>query len=86
MAHRQPRVHVGPQGRVVIPAEVRRELHLEPGETLVVRVEEDRLVLERPRPALWMQKAFAQAVPDDVSLADELLAERRAEAQPDEAT
>ena len=80
-------MHVGPQGRVVIPAEVRHELHLEPGETLVVRVEGDRLVLERPRAALArLQSAFEHAIPNDVSMVDELLAERRAEAERDEAT
>lgn len=71
----------------MIPADVRRELHLEPGETLVARVDGDRLVLERPRAALArVQRAFKQAVPDGVSLVDELLAERRAEAERDEAS
>lgn len=71
----------------MIPADVRRELHLEPGETLVVRVERDRLVLERPHAALArLQSAFKQAVPDGVSLVDELLAERRAEAERDDAS
>lgn len=70
---------------MVIPVEVRRELHLKSGETLVVRVEGDRLVLERPRAALArLQRAFEQAVPADVSLVDELLAERKAEAERDE--
>ena len=86
MAQHEPKVHVGPQGRLVIPAEVRHKLHLEAGETLVVRVEGDRLVLERPRAALArLQKAFEEAVPADVSLVDELLVERRAEAERDEA-
>lgn len=70
---------------MVIPVEVRHELHLEPGDTLVVRVEGDRLVLERPSAALArLQRAFEQAVPADVSLVDELLAERKAEAERDE--
>ncbi|HXM56403.1 MAG TPA: AbrB/MazE/SpoVT family DNA-binding domain-containing protein [Candidatus Dormibacteraeota bacterium] len=81
----QAAVHVGPQGRLVIPANLRRQLRLETGETLVARVEEDRLVLERPRAALGrLQRAFREAVPPGVSLVDELLADRRAEAHGEE--
>jgi AbrB family looped-hinge helix DNA binding protein len=49
MAHtsRAVSLRIGPQGRVVIPAEMRRELGIEPGETLMARVESHRLVLER---------------------------------------
>jgi bifunctional DNA-binding transcriptional regulator/antitoxin component of YhaV-PrlF toxin-antitoxin module len=64
----------------VVPAELRRALGLQAGETLVARVEEDRLVLERPRAALArLRRAFRDAVPEGVSLADELVADRRAE-------
>jgi antitoxin PrlF len=69
----------------VIPANLRLAMGPEAGETLVARVEEDRLVLERPRAALArLQRAFREAVPDGVSLADELVAERRAEARGEE--
>ena len=78
-------MHVGPQGRLVIPARLRRAFRLETGETLVARVEEDRLVLERPWSALGrLQRAFSDAVPEGVSLVDELLAERRAEVRREE--
>jgi bifunctional DNA-binding transcriptional regulator/antitoxin component of YhaV-PrlF toxin-antitoxin module len=64
----------------VIPANLRLAMGLQTGETLVARVEEDRLVLERPRAALArLRRAFREAVPEGVSLADELLADRRAE-------
>lgn len=69
----------------MIPARLRRELRLEVGEALVARVEEDRIVLERPRAALGrLRRAFREAVPDGVSLVDELLADRRAEARREE--
>ncbi|HEY4025821.1 MAG TPA: AbrB/MazE/SpoVT family DNA-binding domain-containing protein [Candidatus Dormibacteraeota bacterium] len=69
----------------MIPARLRRALDLEVGETLVARVEEDRLVLERPRAALArLQRAFREAVPEGVSLVDELLADRRAEVRQEE--
>ncbi len=40
--------HVGPQGRVVIPAHIRKALDIRRGERLVVRVEDDQIVFERP--------------------------------------
>jgi hypothetical protein len=52
---------------------------------LVARVEEDRLVLERPRAALGrLRGAFRTAVPEGMSLVDELLADRRAEVRREE--
>ncbi len=69
----------------MIPAKLRRALRLEAGETLVARVEDDRLILERPRAALArLQRTFKEAVPEGVSLADELLADRRAEVRREE--
>jgi AbrB family looped-hinge helix DNA binding protein len=77
---------MGRQGRVVIPARLRRALRLQPGDALVARMDEDRLVLERPQAALGrLQRAFREAVPPGVSLVDELLADRRAQAHEDEA-
>ena len=74
-------VRVGPQGRVVIPARLREELHLGPGEVLVAHVDGDRLVLERRQAILdRLKDAFSAAVPRSTRLADELIAERRAEA------
>lgn len=73
----QTEVRLGPQGRVVIPAAMRRRLGLEPGATLIVRVEEGRLVLEKRETILArLRSRFAQ-IPSEVSLAEELVAERR---------
>lgn len=78
--HEVAEVRVGPQGRVVIPAELRRALRLEQGEVLVGRVENDRLVLERRATILErLQARFADRVPPGMSLADELVADRRDE-------
>jgi AbrB family looped-hinge helix DNA binding protein len=75
-------VRVGPQGRLVIPVELRKALELEPGEVLVGRVEDKRLVLERRAAVLErLQARVAAAVPEGVSLVDELIAERREEAR-----
>ena len=74
-------VAVGPQGRLVIPAEIRRQLKIAPGDVLVAVVEGERLVLEK-RDALLqrIRRRFAH-IPAGVSLADELIAERRAESR-----
>ncbi|HZY60804.1 MAG TPA: AbrB/MazE/SpoVT family DNA-binding domain-containing protein [Candidatus Binataceae bacterium] len=70
---------LGRQGRIVIPAQVRKALGLKPGDTLVCRSEGGRLIL-RPRAdveeELW--KTFANV---KGSLSEELIAERRREAK-----
>ena len=74
-------IQVGPQGRVVIPARLRKALGLEPGDRLVAGVDGQRLILERREAVLArLQDSFADAVPAGVSLVDELIAERRSEA------
>ena len=72
---------VGPQGRIVIPARLRRTLGLKPGDRMTAALEDDRLVLERREVVLGrLQTAFTGVVPPGVSLVDELIKERRAEA------
>lgn len=77
-------VRLGPQGRLVIPRDLRRALGIQPGDTLVAWIESDRLVL-RPREAveneLW---GMFESVPG--SLASELIQERRLEAERDDRT
>jgi AbrB family looped-hinge helix DNA binding protein len=71
-------VSVGPKGRIVIPAEIRRELGIEEGSELVALVE-GRAVVFVPRSAIKarLRSMFADVA---VSMRDELMAERRAEA------
>lgn len=73
-------VQIGAQGRLVIPAALRKALDLKPGDRLVARQEGDALVLER-REAIGkrLQDRFRH-IPKEVSLVDELIAERCAEA------
>ncbi len=75
-------VTVGPKGRVVVPAQIRRQLGIDEGTELMARVQGDGLVLE-PRSAALdrLQALVRSAAPEGVSLADELIAERRAEAR-----
>jgi AbrB family looped-hinge helix DNA binding protein len=73
---------VGPDGRILVPVELRRELSLAPGETLVVRVEDERLILESREAILRrVQDRFVGKIPRNVSLADELIMDRRREAE-----
>jgi AbrB family looped-hinge helix DNA binding protein len=74
-------VRVGPQGRFVIPASIRRAMGIVPGETLIVRAKDGQLVLEKPDRVLARLKSTFANVPSDVSLVDELISERREEAR-----
>ncbi|WP_367978768.1 AbrB/MazE/SpoVT family DNA-binding domain-containing protein [Spiribacter onubensis] len=78
MAEQTKEIQIGPQGRLVVPADLRRELGLNPGGRLLVRVEDGALILE-PRQSVErrLQARFSQVDPK-VSLADALIAERRA--------
>lgn len=70
-------LRMSPQGKIVIPAEVRRHLGMHPGEQLVARVEGSQLVLERQANILRrLQDRFA-ALPDDLRLSELLIAQRR---------
>lgn len=71
-------VSVGPKGRVVIPAGIRRELGLEEGSELVALVEGEAVVLV-PRSAIRTRLRSLFATVGE-SMRDELIIERRAEA------
>jgi len=71
---------LGAQVRLVIPATLRKQLKLVSGDRLRLRKEGDSLVLERREAmeiGLW--KMFS-ALPKEMNLADEMIAERRVEA------
>jgi AbrB family looped-hinge helix DNA binding protein len=68
---------LGQQGRLVIPAEVRRALGLSPGDHLHLRLMGQSLVLERQHDAAAELQGLASRVPRTRSLVDELLSERR---------
>ena len=79
-AKREKGLRLGKQGRLVIPAHVREELGFQEGDKLILLVEDGRLVLEKPEHALDRIRAYLKArVPPGVSLANELIAERRKE-------
>jgi AbrB family looped-hinge helix DNA binding protein len=73
-------VQVGPQGRVVIPAGLRKTWNIKTGETLMARLEDDRLILERPALIMRRAKGRFAALRGQPSLANELIADRRRDA------
>lgn len=90
MAHTRPlaqerhTLQLGNRGRIVLPAAVRHRLDLKQGDRLILSVEADgTLLLQGARTlAQRLQGMFAELAPG-VDLADELLADRRAEARRD---
>lgn len=70
-------VQVGRQGRLVIPARLRKSLNLKPGDRLVARKVGESLVLERREAIEKRLKDRFRHVPKEVSLVDELIVERR---------
>ena len=84
MASTENEVQVGAQGRVVIPAALRKALKIKPGDRLVARKVGESLVLERRETVERRLRERFRHIPRDVSLADELIAERRAEAEREE--
>ena len=78
----QTEVRLGRQGRVVIPAAIRRALGLEVGARLLARAEAGRVVLESPQgEARRLRGAWRQFVDHPERVLDELEAQRRAEAE-----
>lgn len=68
-------------GRVVIPAEYRRALGLRVGDEVLVELEGGTIrILTIDEAIRRAQEIIGQYVPEEVSLVDELIAQRRAEA------
>lgn len=75
-------VRVGPKGRIVVPAPIRRQLGLEEGAEVVVRADHGRIVVETRADALERLRAVVRdTVPPSLSLVDELLRGRRDDAE-----
>lgn len=72
-------VQLGRQGRLVLPAPLRRKLEIKTGDKLFVREEMGQIVIEKPATIKKRLKARFNKVPKERSLADELIAERREE-------
>jgi len=69
-------------GRLQIPARVRRELGLKDGDAVRMEIVDGELRVRPYRDVLAeISTRLRQYVPEDVSLSEELIADRRAEAE-----
>lgn len=78
------RLKIDAAGRLVIPAEMRAAMMVKPGDTVTAEVRDGEFRIVSPAAALKRVQAFARkwkAENPDVSVADELIAERRDEAR-----
>jgi len=67
-------------GQIVIPPEYLQILGLEVGDTVILRLEEGQMVIFMPRQAIRRaQELVNKYLPEERSLSDELIAERRLE-------
>jgi AbrB family looped-hinge helix DNA binding protein len=69
-------VTMSTKGQIVIPAEIRNELGIEPGSRISISVEGSRIVL---RPMLKVIEELCGITKGGPSMADELIAERQEE-------
>ncbi|CAN5641313.1 hypothetical protein BH10ACI4_BH10ACI4_27210 [soil metagenome] len=72
------RVKVNENGRMVIPAEFRKELGIEAGDQLVLEVRDSELrIMTLKERVLRVQNEMKKHFPPGTRLSDELIAERR---------
>jgi AbrB family looped-hinge helix DNA binding protein len=80
-------IRVSQGGRVVIPADLRELLHIEQGDELIMEARDGSLVITSKAERIRQVRDEIQAqLPQlkGISLADEVIAERRAEAEQDQ--
>ncbi len=74
----EARIRINENGRVVIPASVRKALGIQPGDELVMRVEEDEIrITTLKRRIERAQNHVRKFAKPGASLVDELIAMRR---------
>ena len=74
-------VTLGQQGRVVIPAQWRHVLGLEPGATLSLRLDGRKITIETPADIVARLQSALAAIDPTRSMVDELISDRRQEAE-----
>jgi AbrB family looped-hinge helix DNA binding protein len=75
---REVRLKVNENGRVVIPAAYRKHLGINPGDEVILRLEDDEVRITTIRARIKRAQRHARRyVKPGVSLVDELIAERR---------
>ncbi|MGZ8163710.1 MAG: AbrB/MazE/SpoVT family DNA-binding domain-containing protein [Methylobacter sp.] len=67
-------------GRIVIPAEIRRKMDIHSGDQVILSYHDGELHIATRKQRLQQAKAIVKASASEVSLAEQLVEERRAEA------
>ena len=76
----QIKTKLGEGGQIVIPPEFLQALGLEVGDTVILRLEDGEVRIFIPQKAIRKaQELVSKYLPEDRSLSDELVAERRLE-------
>ena len=76
------RVRIIEGGKLIIPASMRRELGISTGDTVLLDIEDGELRVRSLNQAIARAQAILRRhVPEGVSLVDELIADRRREAE-----
>ena len=75
------KTQISKSGRIVVPVKLRTALEIQPGDEIVLRLENGSIRMIPVRHAVNLaQKIVRQYVPIETSLVDALIKERRAEA------
>lgn len=78
----EARLRINENGRVVIPASFRKALGIKPGDEIILQLDEDELrITTLKRRIERAQRMVRKYIRPGRSLVDELIAERRREAQ-----
>ena len=76
----QIKTKLGEGGQIVIPPEFLQALGLEDGDTVILRLENGEVCIFTPRQAIRKaQELVSKYLPEERSLGDELIEERRLE-------
>lgn len=82
------RTKMGDGGRVIIPISFRQAIHLNPGDDIILHLEDNEIHITTPEQALLKFQAkvkyLLEKMEKPVSLTDELISTRRIEAKDEE--
>ena len=69
-------------GRLQLPADIRKQLGFEEGESVILEIKDNELRVRSQRESIRrIRERLREFVPEGVSLVDELIADRRREAE-----